>query len=102
MSLFHLEPHEYQIIEFTVLSNYRLEIHYIVNAEYPISVVLINEDNIENFENDDEYYFYGQMRERRSHDVRIKLPYTGRWNLAILNDGDNTNAINYEILLQRR
>lgn len=83
-------------IEFFV-ERRRPRVRYIVESQYPVTVYLMDEDDLSDFENGRSFGYYVGAKRRRYHEEDIKLTYSGIYYLVIINEGNKSTAIHYEL-----
>jgi hypothetical protein len=96
VSLLALKAREYEVVEFHIPSGQEVRVHYTVDASDPVSVFLLNSENLSRFEKDEPCEYYGKRR-KRSHDEDVPVSNAGKLNLVIWNETSDIAAVDYEI-----
>lgn len=95
MPPFILNSEETVILPFDI-NNKKPKIYYIVEADSPVKVYLMDENGVKNLKNNTiDPYIESSLK--KYHEEKAKLPFGGRWYIVISNLSKKNIAVNYEV-----
>ncbi len=91
-----LKPNTHMKIRFPVPRSGRITFR--VEADRPVSTYVLSPEELQEFYKQDEFDSHGGFTNRRFHEQRVKLDFTGWWYLVILNESAREPvAVHYEV-----
>ena len=96
MPIFVLSSQHYQTFSFQV-SGRQPKIWFLVEASSAVSVYVLDDIGLVNFESDNDFCCFGGYHRRTKQSGHIVLPMEGFWYLVIHNETDKDVAVRYEL-----
>lgn len=91
-----LKPLEYRSFKITVPRFRKPGLRYIVDAQFPIAVYLVDYDNLRNFNEEQPFVPMSGGKNSRYFARNIDLPYSGDWYLILWNTNETPSEVSFE------
>ncbi|MCK4395993.1 hypothetical protein KAW96_05285 [candidate division WOR-3 bacterium] len=99
MPVFRLEQDEYYVITVRVPRRRKPWLGYDIEAEGPVHVYLLDEEELEKYKKGKDFYYYNDKgdRARKYFSEDVDLPFSDKWYLVIDHEEDKSIAIFYKL-----